>query len=460
MMPTIAERKQVELALKLDALDGEFKEWLAESAAGAPFEKHNSQVLAITGHLQGLRNGIAGLGGGTSEAVLRGARNVQSLILGVRRVWEYFRSKLVQRKEPAFQDYLRAADELAWSCYEPVLRLRCPDPLSGCRREPPLVFLNGGLSPFALARDRSFQAEEVAGEALPEDRRLLKALKQLPISVIGVPWYQVGHLPDALVIAHEAGHTVESDFGLKAEIEAAVGSAVAAGHRAAWSAWQGESFADLYGCLTAGPAYVSALVDFLAVDPAIVKNESRVDPNWGAYPTTQLRILLCLEALRLIDFAAEATAIAAEWDATYPKEHLMAEYNADLPAVAKAVLTTELAALGGVSLAKTPSLPFTRAEWAEAQTAADFLRDGSEPVEAQSARALFAAARVHYDRRPGGFGPAARLVLDRFEHLVRPGTRALDGDEMTVQRREELGVRSRARGADAFGEFLDIFGEE
>ena len=69
------------------------------------------------------------------------------------------------------------------------------------------MFLNGGISPFAISRGKAFQAEEVIGQAFPEDRRLRMYLRQIPVSVIGVPWFQVCHLPDILVLAHETGHT-------------------------------------------------------------------------------------------------------------------------------------------------------------------------------------------------------------------------------------------------------------
>lgn len=368
-------------------------------------------------------------------------------------------SKLVQRKETAFFGYLRAADELAWSCYKPVLRLRCPDPVSPCRREPPLVFLNGGLSPFALSRDRAFQAEEVVGELLPEDRKLQRALKQLPISVIGVPWYQAGHLPDALVIAHETGHTVESDFGLKGEAGAGMLGAVSEAHRPAWSAWEAEAFADLYGCLTAGPAYVSSLMDFLAVDPEIVRSEMQAAPAWKAYPSTELRLGLCRAALELMGFGPESEKLGEKWRATYSTNHLMSGFDRDLKEVAKAVLQTGYGALKGTALLDVPSLAFSRAEWDEAQTATDFLKDGSEPVEAQSPRALFAAARIQYDRAPSNSGETGRLVLSRFESIIKPGTRALDEDEMDEERRGKVTCLAQQRGQSAFESFAEVFGE-
>jgi hypothetical protein len=72
---------------------------------------------------------------------------------------ECVESKLVQRWDEDLRRFLQLADELAWSCYQPALEAS----KSG-RRKPPLVFLNGGLSPFALSRDRAFRAEDVPGQ--------------------------------------------------------------------------------------------------------------------------------------------------------------------------------------------------------------------------------------------------------------------------------------------------------
>jgi hypothetical protein len=61
-----------------------------------------------------------------------------------------------------FQDYLYAADELAWACYEPAQRKVVPEHVPTEQvKEPPLVFFNGGASPFVSSREQSYEAEAV-----------------------------------------------------------------------------------------------------------------------------------------------------------------------------------------------------------------------------------------------------------------------------------------------------------
>jgi hypothetical protein len=160
-MSSLEDRKKIGLAQKLDALDVEFQEWVDCTSTRA-YEKHHTQVLAITGHLKGLRTATREILDDPNEDILSKARNVESLVLGIRRIWEFFRSKLVQRRDEQMHAFLQLADELAWACYKPVLdRTQALG-----KRQPPLVFLNGGLSPYALSRDQAFPAEEVTGEPL------------------------------------------------------------------------------------------------------------------------------------------------------------------------------------------------------------------------------------------------------------------------------------------------------
>src|SRR6185312_7371364 len=91
-------------------------------------------------------------------------------------------------------------------------------------KEPPLVFFNGGSSPFTMPRNYAFQAEAVAGESI-ESEQVTAILRALPIPVIGVPWFQIQHLPEMLVVAHEVGHDVESDFKLTDDLLTAVDKA-------------------------------------------------------------------------------------------------------------------------------------------------------------------------------------------------------------------------------------------
>ena len=52
----LAVRKAQGIEQKLAALDAEFQVWLDLTEANRAFEKHHTQVRALTGHLEGLRS--------------------------------------------------------------------------------------------------------------------------------------------------------------------------------------------------------------------------------------------------------------------------------------------------------------------------------------------------------------------------------------------------------------------
>ena len=398
-MTSLSWRKEIGLEQKLKALDAEFKQWLDLSAANHAFEKHHTQVLALTGHLKGLRR--------STEEILKDARQrdtiladagaTEALILGIRRIWEFFRSKLVQRFDDRLRPFLQLADELAWSCYQPALTAA-----RSTRREPPLVFLNGGLSPFAFSRDRAFPAEDVPGQPLAP-RTYDAILAHLPIAVIGVPWYQTAHLPDLPVVAHETGHAVEQNFRLHDEVLKALGDSLAgSAHRSNWAAWADESFADLWGTLTVGPAYVSSLMDFLADAPDKLNNE--VSTAKDKYPTADLRIRLCLRVLERMGFDNPAEILRTEWSRQYGRDGMPAGYAQDAVAVADAVLDASFSGLGGTGpLLNLPGLRFEPDDENYAHKGADECGRRRRAESANTVRRLAAAARHLYDQDPQAY---------------------------------------------------------
>jgi hypothetical protein len=296
-----------------------------------------------------------------------------------------------------------------------------------------------------------FQAEQVVNQAIPEDRQLQRYLRQLPIPVIGVPWFQIRHLPDALVLAHETAHTIENDFAFHEELEeryAAVGPA--------WKAWEREVFADLFGCTVMGPPFLGSLIDFLAIGKAEIVSESRVSPHWGDYPTAALRILLCVAALKELGFHSEAERLLAQWSAEYPR-HAMPEYEEHFSTIIAATLTQPLNTLH-CALREIPGLRFTQKQMEEAITTADSLANGTTP-DTVSIRVLFAATRILFEADPAamqlkspecdklvakqGHVPKrdpATVFFERFKQIVQPGTRAdeksLDNDQLELLRKQ------------------------
>jgi hypothetical protein len=306
------------------------------------------------------------------------------------------------------------------------------------------VFLNGGLSPFALPRGQGYAAEAVPGQPLAGNT-YEPILDRLPIAVIGVPWYQVAHLPDLPVVAHETGHAVEHDFGLSATIASRITDALAgtggAARTAHWRAWASEIFADAWGCRALGPAYTSALADFLA--EGVNDIQAEVATENGKYPTATLRMLLCA---RILDthFPEEAEECRHRWTAQYPL-HAMAAYEADVAPIASAVY------LAG---SWSETLEFVEADWLAARHACDEIKDGKPPESATSAARLVAAARRLYDEDPQEYAAKNRAaaLLQQAGALVQPGTRA--GERvLTGEEKDALTARSTRAGIAAFDDF-------
>ena len=451
MVMALAGRKEVALEQKIDGLAAEFKHWIDETEKDKEFEKHNTQIRALTGHLSGLWGQTQAIFEEAKKegTLLAEARNLESLVLGLRRIWEFFRSKLVQRRDPKMRQFLRVADELSWACYKPVLDL--------CqltqRRQPPLVFLNGGLSPYALSRDQAFQAEDVPGEVLT-GQTYDPILQHLPIPVIGIPWYQAAHLPDLPVVAHETGHAVEQDFGLHELVLGNLKLKFGEGspHLGHWEAWSKEVFADLWGCLTLGPAYASSLVDFLAADHSVIENE--VATAQGKYPTAHLRVLLCAKALELMEFKERSDALRSEWEAEY-KQHAMDDFYKDVTAVTEAILCTTLARPGLTKpLLDIEELRFTAKYLDWAMAGAGEAEQGKLLESVTTITVWTAAARHLYDKSPEAYvrERCDRSLLTFAETLIKPGTRAGEAvtDESTKQ---EIFKESVQSGAEWFEDF-------
>jgi hypothetical protein len=454
---TLAVRKAQGIEQKLAALDAEFQEWLGRTEANAAFEKHHTQVRALTGHLEGLRNKTTQIfRAGRQNDVLAQARNLESLILGIRRIWEFFRSKLIQRRDDDMRTFLQLADELAWKCYKPVIDIAGPK----ARREPPLVFLNGGLSPYALTRDEAFAAEAVPGEVLA-GRTWDPILQRLPVPVIGVPWHQTAHIPDLPVVAHEAGHVVEQDFGwhetvtsnIDARLKGSPGT-TRAGH---WKAWSKEIFADLWGCLALGPAFVNSLMDFLALAPQVVDGE--IATEQGKYPTAHLRIQLCLEALKTLGFDSEIPAIETAWRAEF-KAGAMSGFEKDVAAIVEAIYASDFEIDGKKwRLPDIPALQFKVVDWGYAQDAANEQKRGKVLESATTAALLVAAARFSFDQDPTQY--RTRNYGDAFKShihtIVAPGVRAGEA-KLSDQEKRELSDASRAAGEAWFEDFAQWVG--
>jgi hypothetical protein len=349
---------------------------------------------------------------------------------------------LIQREEDSFLPYLRAADEFVWNCYQPILKIVYPDIVSSPAKQPPLVFFNGGISPFSLSRGKPFQPEQIAGDILninPDEY-----VTKLPIPVVGVPWDQVSHLPAVLVLGHEVGHIVEADFRLEAGVKQMLKNALEQRQAdetrtEAWNEWLGEIFADLYGCLAAGPAFAGALIDFIAKGKQAICSEAKIAPGWGRYPTDFLRVRIILKALELMGFDQTPAAVEyRELWANYSSGMHQA-YTDDAPVIVEALLKGKHPVLGNKSIMEIFS--FSKDQQEAVGTLVEKFSDTPlntiVEIPSKDIRVLFAALRRAFETNPdkyeeSKYGEAVltHIVGKVIQKGVRAGEVKLDGSAL------------------------------
>lgn len=333
-MPELLDRRRRDLEAQLDSLPRELTRW--EALTKTPeFEKHHSQVVALSRQMRDLNERVRDTWKGSSD--FGAIRKAQNNCATVQRLWDYYREKLMTRFDPKIGPYLRAADAYVWSCYEPVLVDRRAANPAVAFREPPLVSFNAEMSPWAQSRRKSGKAPAPGERTDPEPTDAVP----MPIAILGIPWWTIERLPNLAALAHETGHIVESDFGLQSSLETALDTATksSALHEGWTYHWRKEVFADLFACFAAGPSSVWTLTESIPDSPARVEEKKRpadITGEWGNYPPATLRILMNLRALRVLGYASDADEIEHYWKADYPK-HAMGDYEKDVDAVVTAV---------------------------------------------------------------------------------------------------------------------------
>jgi len=409
-------RKRVEAARRLLTFDGELKRWLVHSGMGGALQRHGSQIRAVEQMLGALRAGIGGLLPEKEEepAALDACVESSRLALALFGIWDFFRLKLDQRRDSAYAEALRIADELAWVCYRPVRDRGV--------KEPPLVFFNSGTSPFILRREARFYADGLPRELLATEA-VTDAMARLPFPVIGVPWNQIAHLPDAVVVAHEVGHAVEGDLGLTVDLGKAIDAALARREQGAerelhWKRWLSEVFADCYGCLAAGPAFARALCDFLAAPEAGLLAEQ---PSASSYPPASVRVRFNAAVLDSMTLTAAGTKLWSDWQGVYtPLPAALEPFLGDAGEVAAELVTRPLAALEEKPL--TSLLTFTTEQLTLAESLATTAANQELLPEVPDLMALFAAVRIAYENDPRGYDrrPLAEVksTLERLQERI------------------------------------------
>jgi hypothetical protein len=411
------------LRQRLLALARELRHWKAVSRRSGSdrFWTHHSQICAFALIIHNL-SGVIHRNTHEPEFTADDARANSKDVLALFRIWEFFRGKLAQRLEDRHSESLQLADEFAWACYKTAA--------AQLYKEPPLVFLNGGFSPFTLPRNRRFDPEYVPNELIQGDE-FTAATARLPFPVIGVPWYQAAAPWELPVIAHEVGHSIEGDLRLEKELRQRIEAAIAdPQHRERWKGWCTEIFADFYACHAVGPAFVSNLAEFL--EGAGLEDQT--------YPPPSVRLLLNLEFLG-DEFAAQVAKLKQRWAALLevPLEYRIYA-KAEASGVAKEFESLRLG-LTRFS-ANDYANAYTLASDALAQNRIDGLHD---------VRTIVAAIRIAYDatvqnvsvsETPEYLGRLNQLV-EVFKRSAKPDIRALPDESDAEARRAAHLARSK-----------------
>ena len=444
----LAKQRANELIYQKETLRREFAAWRARSQANQPLEKHNSQIARLTTQLEGFLAAVQDPNLDTPSFAEN--ERIYTRLLGAHRIWAYFRSKLALRDVAWLSDSLKVADELAWKCYEPArTAAKTAGTIDvGALKEPPLVFFTTDATPYAQARDMPFAPEGITSR---DALNFGAAILRLPIPLVGVPWFQLDHLPSAVVIAHEVGHAVDRDFGLRAALAPAIAAtAIPPERQAAWVMWLPELLADVYGILCAGAAFVYALTSYLADAPDIVERETRSAPDWQTYPTRHLRVLFNLKVLELLDLSIDDLTNA--WHTAYAF-HQLTEFEEDLEPVAEAILGAPLAVFGGQRLVDVLWFGDKQEQDSLRSQAKKFL-DGFGLIQGTRFEKLIAVATFAYARDPQAY--AAKDSNAKFTETlaaqIKQGVRAAD-IKPNVQESDRRNQADAATGAA----LLDLF---
>ena len=473
MAGVVPKRRLLALQSKLSVLQLETTAWRQDSQdAAARFALHHSQIAEVCEGIDELHKLLSKeVGGLQPDAPLAAVESLERRILAAVQIWDTYRAKWSLRVQAGLRQALDLIDDLAWQAYRPAhdLALASGWLPADRARLPPLVFTNPRWSPFARSRERGYELDEGSG-LLQEIDDFEPYLRTMPVPLIGIPWTQAGHLPDAVFVGHEVGHLVEDDLGLEEALRAAVDAALPEAddaRRQAWSVhWRSEVFADVWGVLCCGPAFAETLVDLLTGRPD-VGTQAQPDAfgRWGSYPTHALRVAALVAAVRALDdaevpgvFALAADRLAARWQQAHPGTHAMSAFDGDAEAVVDALMHTPLTAFKrsreGDPLSVRQVLLFSE------QMQDDAEKDATEALAlhaplSSDVRTLFAGQAMAFARDPAAFGP--REVQQRFiGRLLQRRTQGLRAKEMAaLQAARPKEDDRRAAAASAFRALFD-----
>jgi hypothetical protein len=405
---------------------------LAERVRGelenAPFAETLVQLARRAG---ALRQRLA-----SGEAVA--PREAESLLERFSVLLEIVSTMAAQRRDPELADLLGDADALAAACYAPIVEY--------CRRKD--IRLTSDRTATAIGGDKLF---------------LLSVDDPAGLAAIVLPEAWASDLGWWPALAHEIGHDFyNSVTGLPRELMAALelpaqkdlprvaNRLTTADLDRAISAWHEELFADAFGTMMLGPAYVRTMSAIFA-SPAQPARACTIDFEGGRYeehPPGHVRVACGARLLRQMGYGKEGDDLEAAWRRRHANpDRLLVPSTAgawmavDDEAVISRALNvgsllyeTGLSTLGGMPLRSIAGLDFGPREHARAHDVKSSLLAGVRPA-LRDPRLLIAGGVLAWFERPD---QSARVYRLTREAVTGVGTK----------RRSVPGAATRDAGAD------------
>jgi hypothetical protein len=210
--------------------------------------------------------------------------------------------------------------------------------------------------------------------------------RRLPLSMLGVPRKMVCQPWNLVALAHEVGLCVYSHLDLAWEIAnklqtESVHTGVSPQTATLWARWHETIFADLFGVLKLGPAYVSGMIELLGTDVA----GAAAMPAQAAAPPAYIRWHLMLQALQLMQYGDQARELFNQIHLLCGDPNQLArrigpvhlQLVNDCRAVAGLVAFSPCQRLGGGRVIDVAQ-PFLASEWQNALKVKDLLLAGDE----------------------------------------------------------------------------------
>jgi hypothetical protein len=372
---------------------GEFGTGAAAPTAGH-LEAVNKLMTSLRGGLLKMSEGVSAAAAAASEdstssqlqRLVARKERAHEWVRAIEMIWDFY-FELFGQRQTRYANWLLSCDRIALDCYRAAylgigVAKSIPAP-------PPFSYMRTGFSPATFRR------------SIPLTR-LGKRLNPFPL--VQLPYHRLVNPWTLGAVLHEISHNLQSDLGLGRSVPRAVALRLLRGgvdrsEAMIWTRWNREMFADMSALLLGGPQIVGSLMDVIGRGPATVLSFN----SRGVHPTPYFRMLINLELLRRMGFAAEAAQYCKAWARIYPNSAvgnipraMLASFRKACALAVDAMCFQPFETLGKRSLAQV--IQFSRKEQQMIEEAARRLSAGVDPGIIPE-RFLIGAARFALNQR-------------------------------------------------------------